>query len=212
MGNKKALVGEKIRTLRKAAGLTQIDLAERAELTSGQISFLETGERPIFQDSFSKVLNALGVSELEFFTDGLNTTSAPELIHSPIPVISSVSAGEFFEAADPWPVGVSGEGDPVYSDVRTGPHTFGLIVEGESMLPRFLPGDVVIVDPDIPTHNGCACVAWINGDVSLKMFYETEKEITLKPLNPKYPVVLIPKDSEIEFRVIGKVVDLKAKL
>ena len=43
------------------------------------------------------------------------------------------------------------------------------------------------------------------------MFYETETEITLKPLNPKYLITMIPKDSKVEFKIIDKVVDLKVR-
>jgi len=140
-----------------------------------------------------------------------DTVSAPQLINKPIPVISKVHAGEFYEAIDSWPEGVSGEGDPVFSFVKTGPNAFGLIVEGESMLPRFIPGDVVIVDPAVHPNSGEVCVVCINGEVALKIFCEKETEITLKPMNPEYPKITIPKNGKVDFRIIGKVVDFKGR-
>jgi SOS-response transcriptional repressor LexA len=48
--------------------------------------------------------------------------------------------------------------------------------------------------------------------VSLKLFWDKENEILLKPMNDKYPDTIIKKDSKVDFRVIGKVVDIRSKL
>jgi hypothetical protein len=55
-------------------------------------------------------------------------------------------------------------------------------------------------------------VVWVNGEVSLKLFYDEETEIRLVPMNNRYQIIVIPKDSRIDFRVIGKVVDIKPQL
>jgi len=136
----------------------------------------------------------------------------PNRRNKPIPVISWVHAGMFAESSDIWPTGVSGEAEPVYSYVHTSPNAFALRIEGDSMMPRFMPGDIAIVDPLVHCDNGCACVVWLNGEVSLKIFKETEDEIRLCPLNDRYEQRVIRKDSKVDFRVIGKVVDIKVKL
>lgn len=108
--------------------------------------------------------------------------------------------------------GFSGEGEPVYSTVKTGPNAFGLVVKGDSMFPLFLEGDIVIVDPAAHCDSGCVCVVRLNDDVSLKMFHETETEIILKPLNiDKHPAVIVTKGSKVDFKIIGKVVDFKGR-
>ena len=43
-------------------------------------------------------------------------------------------------------------------------------------------------------------------------FLETETEIRLQPLNDRYPDAIIRKDSRADFRVIGKVVDMRPNL
>jgi phage repressor protein C with HTH and peptisase S24 domain len=48
--------------------------------------------------------------------------------------------------------------------------------------------------------------------VQLRLFWDKETEIVLKSLNDKYPEIVIKKDSKVDFRVIGKVVDIKVKL
>lgn len=60
--------------------------------------------------------------------------------------------------------------------------------------------------------NNCPCVIKLNGEVTFKMFYENDTEIQLSSLNEKYPDIIIRKDSKVDFKVIGKVVDMIPKL
>jgi len=48
--------------------------------------------------------------------------------------------------------------------------------------------------------------------MSFKLFYESDTEIRLQPINDRYPAAIIKKDSRADFKVIGKVVDLVPKL
>jgi transcriptional regulator with XRE-family HTH domain len=55
-------VGERIRTIRKAKGLTQQQLAELSGLDDAYIGSVERGERNFSIDTLEKVLTALNVS------------------------------------------------------------------------------------------------------------------------------------------------------
>lgn len=44
--------------------------------------------------------------------------------------------------------------------------------------------------------------------ITFKMFYENETEIQLVSLNEKYPDIIMRKDSEVDFKVMCKVVDM----
>ncbi len=66
-------IGEKIRALRHASDLTQEELANRARLSKGFISQLENDQTSIQIDSLSDILEALGVSLSEFFSDSQQT-------------------------------------------------------------------------------------------------------------------------------------------
>jgi len=194
-----------IKEKREEKGWTQTDLAIRAGISQGSISRIENGDQTnLTEETKRKLLNTLDLHSLAI--------EAPTTFNKPIPVISWVHAGLFAEAVDSWPVGVSGIADPVYSYEKVSDHAFALIVEGDSMLPRFMPGDRAIVDPALKCDNGCACVVWVNGEVSLKLFYDRENEVILRPMNDKYPETIIKKDSKVDFRVIGKVVDIRPKL
>ena len=52
----------------------------------------------------------------------------------------------------------------------------------------------------------------MNGEVSLKLFWDLGGEIVLRAMNDKYPEIIIRKDSNVDFRVIGNVVDSKPKI
>ncbi|MCI5997278.1 MAG: helix-turn-helix domain-containing protein [Peptoniphilaceae bacterium] len=62
-------IGEKIKNLRTILGLTQEELAERAELTKGFISQLERGLTSPSISSLEDVLEALGTNLSDFFKE-----------------------------------------------------------------------------------------------------------------------------------------------
>ena len=200
--------------LMKEKNLKSIDLANLIERDPPYINSIlkppgEKGSRGIGFKILKALCTKLEVSEDEFYI-GMGIP-VPEKQLQPIPVISWVHAGEFAECEDRWPPGVSGVEDPVSTFGKTGPNAFGLRIKGDSMLPRFMPGDIAIVDPHVRCDNGSPCVVSVNGEVQLRLFWDKETEILLKSMNDKYPEIIIKKDSKVDFRVIGKVVDIKAK-
>lgn len=66
-------IGQKVKALRLASDLTQTELADRANLTKGFISQLENDQSSISVDSLADILDALGVSIVEFFADQTDT-------------------------------------------------------------------------------------------------------------------------------------------
>ena len=182
-----------------------VDLAKKMGVTPQAINSLKRGGIGI--RSIKKLSLALNVDEIQ-----LLTIEVPQRLPRPIPVISWVNAGSFSESLDNWPAGVSVVDEPVFSYRKLGPLAFGLRVEGDSMSPRYLHGDIIILDPEIKCDNGSACVVSLNGEVTFKLFWETETEIRLQPLNDRYPDTIIRKDSRADFKVIAKVIDLQAKL
>lgn len=62
-------IGERIRNLRLASGLTQEELADRADLTKGFISQLERDQTSISVDSLLQILKVLNVDVTDFFRE-----------------------------------------------------------------------------------------------------------------------------------------------
>jgi SOS-response transcriptional repressor LexA len=132
-----------------------------------------------------------------------------------IPVISAVQAGALKDMENPYEPG-DGFAVEYTDDKNLSRWTFGLEVEGDSMLPRFRPGDRVIVDPEVAPNPGNFVVAR-NGSnqATLKKYRPRGIDATgntvfeLVPLNDDYPTLR----SDLEhLLVIGVVVELRQKM
>lgn len=91
---------------------------------------------------------------------------------------------------------------------------FALSIKGDSMEPRIVEGDVVIVRKQETVDNGELAVVLVNGnDATVKRFYKADNGITLVSTNPKYePFFFTPEQvNEMPVTVIGKVVELRGK-
>ena len=68
MDNKRVVVGERIRTLRKERGWSQEVLGERADLHHTYVGAVERGEKNASIDTLDKIADALGVEMVDLFT------------------------------------------------------------------------------------------------------------------------------------------------
>lgn len=93
---------------------------------------------------------------------------------------------------------------------------FGLRVKGDSMYPRYLEGDTVILRKQNTCDSGDDCAVLVNGnDATLKqVILRGDRGLELRPVNTAYP----PKSyspAEIEslpVQIIGVVVELRRKI
>ena len=91
---------------------------------------------------------------------------------------------------------------------------FALSIKGDSMEPRITEGDVVIVRKQEIVENGELAVVLVNGnDATVKKFYMNDYGVNLISTNPVYePFTYSKKEvEELPIKVIGKVVELRAK-
>lgn len=69
--------------------------------------------------------------------------------------------------------------------------SFAVTLAGDSMIPRFEPGDVALVSPSKAPRNGDVVIARLDedhgGDVMLKLYQAARDEVTLSSYNPAYP-------------------------
>lgn len=66
----KEKIGQRIKELREAQGMSQKDLSYAADLDRSYIASVENGQRNISIVNIEKVAIALGVTLKEFFNDG----------------------------------------------------------------------------------------------------------------------------------------------
>lgn len=120
-----------------------------------------------------------------------------------IPVVGTVAAGEPILAEQ----NIIDYEELPAEEFKDGDY-FGLKIKGDSMFPRILEEDVVIVRQQNDCDNGQVAVVLINGDVAtVKQIKKTEKGIMLIPYNKKYDPMFFTKE-EIEtkpVKIIGVV-------
>lgn len=76
MADSKKLIGARIKDLRRHAGLTQEQLAEKVDLDSRHLSRLEVGRHYPSLDSLERIAGVLNVPLAEFFQFATDETPA----------------------------------------------------------------------------------------------------------------------------------------
>ncbi|MBP2845403.1 helix-turn-helix domain-containing protein [Dickeya oryzae] len=198
--NKYESLGERLFARREELQMTQETLADKAGVTRMAISKIELGvtQKPRADNLFALakalkvnptwLVSGRGEKELSGITAGLvvdNATPA-EILTREVPLISWVQAGSFTEA-----VLLPREDYTYYPcPVKCSEHSFALRIEGESMLPRFEPGDIIYVDPElIDPPSGKYVIVRLNGnfEATFKQLQIMDGQRYLKALNPDYP-------------------------
>lgn len=171
------------------------------------ISDINRGQTP----SVSKVqmlADYLGVTTSELL--GEETAISPGAVR--ISVLGTIPAGIPIDAVEDildW--------EEIPASWTTGDREyFGLRVKGDSMYPRYLEGDTVILRKQSTCDSGDDCAVLVNGnDATLKqVILRGDRGLELRPVNTAYP----PKSyspAEIEslpVQIIGVVVELRRKI
>ncbi|GHU92744.1 hypothetical protein FACS189479_02570 [Spirochaetia bacterium] len=77
----KTTLGKNIKVLRTRRGLSQADLAEKADMSVTFLSTIERGIRFLQPDMMAKIANALGVEVSQLFVANLESGEGSELLN-----------------------------------------------------------------------------------------------------------------------------------
>ena len=187
-------LAEYVRKKREEAGLSQYALAQKSGLSVRAIQLIEKGERKPKAETLKKLAKGLKIP----FEELAQAAGLPVVRIRRIPVISWASAGN-------WKDAISYPEDHV-AVAANGEELFALRVEGDSMEPEFVEGDIIIVDADREWHSGdFVLVRNEDGEVIFKQIKRYGDKWILRPLNPKYPEIELTDKHEIIGRVIQKI-------
>ena len=124
----------------------------------------------------------------------LRTTAAT------IPFLGRVAAGAPIEAID------IPEAIEVPESLLAGGNNFALQVQGESMIDEGIrDGDVLIIRKQNHADNGQTVVAQIEGEATIKKFYQRDGRVELRPANEELKPLVVPAE---KVEIIGVVVGL----
>jgi repressor LexA len=127
-----------------------------------------------------------------------------------IPVLGRVPAGVPVEAVEDV-IEMLELDAPMAND---GNAYFALLVTGDSMVPEYRDGDVVIVRVQSTAETGDDVVAYVgDSDATLKRFIRTRNGVELRPLNPDYPTLRFTNEevAALPVSLAGVVVELRRR-
>ncbi len=84
---------------------------------------------------------------------------------------------------------------------------FALTVRGNSMEPDILNGSTIYIKQKPSVENGSIAIVALDDTVTCKKFYKINDNIELRSINPNYDPIIITPNNNINFRIIGEVVN-----
>lgn len=161
------------------------------------------GSLPSFE-YFIKIADYFKVS-LDELADRqrLDTEQGETRVNKVIPIVGYVTAGELSRMDE----AALGEIE-VPADKVGNSECYALKVNGYSMMPNFLNGDIVVVKKQLIAENGNVVIVSTDNETTMKKWHQDDSSIILTPLNPAYdPVVVFSKKKAKEkgIAVRGKV-------
>lgn len=205
------IIANNISDLLDRSGKTQLDLAEFMNVSQATVSNWCKGAKLPRMDKIDRICEFFNVSRSDLMEDGSRTQSkTPEPTSVRIPVLGSIPAGIPLEAVEDV---VDWEDIPI-EWTKGGKEFFSLKVKGDSMYPKFIEGDTIILRKQDDCENGDICAVYVNGyDATLKKVVKKQDCIVLQPLNPAYdPKVYDYNDELNPIQIAGVVVEIRRKV
>lgn len=141
-------------------------------------------------ESLAKIIQATGASFVEFvmLVDGPEMASGRSQGRASVPLIgfAQAGAGGFFTDGG-FPAGQGWEEIELPGSIGEG--AYALQVQGDSMLPLYRDGDILVVEPAAPVRRGDRVVVkTTDGEVMAKVLLrQGSRQIELSSLNPDHP-------------------------
>lgn len=199
-----------IRKYRLTKGLTQDELGALLGVSGKTVSSWEVGNSEPKMGMISKMARIFGVNNSDIIDD----------LHSDDHVVNRVS-GVQIRILGLVPAGIPIEAiedvigyEEIDSRLASTGKFFGLRIQGDSMSPKIMEGDIVIVKQQDDVDSGETAIVIIDGhDATCKRVIKNDLGLILQPTNPTYEPVQYDHESikKTPIRIIGKVVELRRK-
>lgn len=202
------IIGNRIKELRKSKGLTQIDMASKLDISTSAYGFYEQGRNTPPLSKLKAMANIFNVN-IEYLSGESDMPHQADDYYRRIKVYGEVPAGIPIEAIED----IQDFEDISFKEFDRNKEYIGLKVKGDSMYPKYLHGDTVIVEVTPCCDSGDDVVCYVNGyNATLKkIIFNSNGTITLQPLNPVYP----PRtygDNDDPISILGVVKEIRRKL
>lgn len=200
-----ATTGERIKSARKACGMTQAELAEKIGVKFSAIHKYENGlVVNLKRDTIAALANALDVSPAWLMCMDDNPSSLPANIlplpkMKKVPLVGDIACGtpilaeQNVESFLSMPDGVNAD--------------FCLRCKGDSMInARIFNGDIVYIRQQETVEHGEIAAVLIDNEATLKRVYLYDDRIVLEAENPQYRPKSYWGEDMNNVRILGKAV------
>lgn len=201
------LIGRNISNLLLKRGKSQKDLCDNLGFSPASVSSWVNGTRIPKEGNIVLMAAYLDCSVDDI---ALDPKEAHRKRSFSIPVYARVGAGPPLEASEEII-----DREEISEHMASLGSFYGLRIDGDSMEPRIVRGDVVIVRKQDTADDGDIVIAIVNqNDAVCKRLKKYKGGIALVSNNPMYePMYFTITDTQdIPVRIIGKVVELRGKL
>ena len=200
------IVSKNLRRLAYEHNKTQSDIAEGLGISKKTVSAWMNATRTPKMPKIDMLCNYFGVNRSDIMEPHDKPLPRPA---TRIPVLGRVAAGIPIDAIEDvldW--------EEITPAMSVTGQFFGLKIKGDSMQPRIIEGDVVIVRSQPDAESGDVVIVQVNGDTATcKRLAKYATGISLISFNPMYPPINFTNE-EIEslpVTIIGKVVENRQK-
>ena len=204
-------IGEQIKDVRTAKGISQNQLAKRDGISQAGLSAIENTTKSPNIDTLNRIANALGIPITALLGDPQIGTSRRPKTKKSIPVLGQIPAGIPIEAIED----VLDYEDLSEREANDSFEYFGLRIKGSSMYPEYQDGDTIIVRRQETADTGDDAVVMVNGnDATFKRIKRSEDGIILMPINTTDFEPIFYSNAQIEslpLSVLGVCVELRRK-
>lgn len=197
----------RLKELRQKKGYSQQDLANLLFVNQTAVSQWERGVTTPSPN--------IQLRLCELFETSLDYLMGREPLNQPtptgikIPVLGYVRAGVPLEAVEDIL-----DYEEIPAELAAQGEFFALKIKGDSMQPRIMEGDVVIVRKQPDVDSGDIAVVLVNGsDATIKKLVKYKNGINLIAFNPAYDPTFYSFDeiASLPVSVVGKVIELRGK-
>ena len=191
---------DRLKELRKAAGLSQAQLSARVGVSQQAVGKWENGKSSPDPDTLTALAKLLGVRT----DDLLGTAPAPSFslpyAQTGIPVVGTVRAGYGALAYEE-------DYGTELASVKDPSSYFYLVVKGDSMEPRIREGDLALVHKQPTLDSGdLGVLIYGEGEGTLKRYLVRGSSVVLQPFNTDYEELVLSGEELEHLHVVGKVV------
>lgn len=200
---------DRLKELSKEKGISISFICKKLGMAKTYFHDLKKTGRDIPEENLKAIADLLDTTPEYLLGKTDRKEKTPRKRGVKIPVFGNVAAGIPIEAIEDIE-----DYEEITEEMARDGEYFALRIKGDSMMPRILEGDVIIVRKQPTVESGDLAVVLVNGsDATCKKVVIGKSELSLISFNPVYePMTFTKKEvRDLPVSILGKVVELRGK-